>query len=136
MARHRTRLVLAAWVLASSLGCSGCEGRVTDVPTSVPAKERSDMIGIDVPMQPEFLRLDHRLMELGGKVDFENRYQAAVMVSAALSEDEVLRCSGAAISSRVVLTAGHCVCRRRPEETRSSGTRTVMDASACLEAVN
>lgn len=39
---------------------------------------------IDVPMEPEFLRLDHRLMELGGKVDFENRVVALLSVGTSL----------------------------------------------------
>jgi len=135
MARQRTWLVLAAWAVGVSLGCNGCEERGRDEPTRVSANEEPEMIGIDVPMKPEFLRLDHRLMELGGEVDFENRYQAAVMVSAVLSQGEVLRCSGAAISRHVVLTAGHCVCKRKQGEPHGSGGQTVVDASACLEAV-
>jgi hypothetical protein len=96
----------------------------------MPRAEEPEVIGIDVPMKPEFLRLDHRLMELAGEVDFENRYRAAVMVSSTLGEEGVLRCSGTAISRNVVLTAGHCVCRRR----QGTGGKTVIDVSACLEA--
>jgi hypothetical protein len=133
MTGARIWLALAVWAVGVALGCHGCEERAKDAPTSVPSAEEPEMVGLDVPMHPEFLRLDHRLMELGGPVDFENRYQAAVMVSAVLSEEEVLRCSGAAISRHVVLTAGHCVCKRRQERPRGSGSQTVMDASACLE---
>jgi hypothetical protein len=134
MTGARIWLALAVWALGVALGCHGCEERAKGEPTSERATAEPEMVGIDIPMEPQSLLLDPRLMEMGGPVDFENRYRAAVMVSAVVSGEVVLRCSGTALSRHVVLTAGHCVCKRRQKEPHRSGGHTVIDASLCLEA--
>jgi V8-like Glu-specific endopeptidase len=60
-------------------------------------------------------------MELAGEMDTRNRYMAAVKVTALSGEEEVMACSGAAISRQVVLTAGHCVCTRKQAVSPASG---------------
>ncbi|WP_224363872.1 trypsin-like serine peptidase [Hyalangium versicolor] len=84
--------------------------------------------------EPEFLRLDTRLLELAGQVDTGNRYLSAVMVSALSGEEEKSWCSGVAISPHLVLTAGHCVCERRVQGGLEGGGQSLISARACFEA--
>jgi hypothetical protein len=94
------------------------------------------MVGIDTSLQePESLRLDHRLLKLAGAVDVENRYLPAVLVTALSGDEEVMGCSGVALSRHVVLTSGHCVCARRPGGPIDGGSQTI-NASACFEAAS
>jgi hypothetical protein len=100
----------------------------------MPVEEKPEMIGIDVgPMEPTFLRLDHRLLKLAGEVDVENRYPQAVLITVMSGEDEVMGCSGTVISRHAVLTAGHCICPHRQLESTDNGSRAIIDASACFK---
>jgi hypothetical protein len=56
------------------------------------------------------------------------------MVAALSGTEEKMWCSGVALSRRVVLTAGHCVCSRRQEVGLDGGSRAIIDASACFKA--
>jgi len=115
-------LVLLAVMTAS--GCEGCEPRAT--PEHTPPAAQPEL---ETP-KPEFLRLDHRLLELAGEPDFGNRYLGTVKVTAMEGEEERMRCSGTLLAPRVVLTAGHCVCRLRKE----AEGRTVITGSACYDS--
>jgi V8-like Glu-specific endopeptidase len=72
---------------------------------------------------------DNRLIALAGEIDISNRYLSAVMVSVKFNEEERGRCSGVILGSRLVLTAGHCVCRRSAAPT--GGKAAVISAAAC-----
>jgi hypothetical protein len=135
MISSRTWFALTAWAVAASWGCGGCESRAPAKPLNMPAKEEPAMTGIDVgPMEPTFLRLDHRLLELAGEVDVENRYLPAVLITVMSGEEAVMGCSGTAIGRQTVLTAGHCICPRRPMEPSAGGSRAIIDASACFKS--
>lgn len=89
-----------------------------------------------------------------GKKDKRNRYHSAVQVvvnepigeygatstpaEATEEEDEYYECSGVLVSPKLVLTAGHCVCKRRelrPRENNPPQAKIIVDASACARKV-
>ncbi|MDY7231352.1 trypsin-like peptidase domain-containing protein [Hyalangium rubrum] len=78
----------------------------------------------------ELQPLDRQVFLAAGTLDEGNRYASTVLVTV----DEPLLgtiCSGVLLDSRVVLTAGHCVCPRRKG---SEGFR--IDASACVKTAS
>jgi hypothetical protein len=130
MTRLWAEPLLVLWAVMTASGCGGCEPRTSPKPANRQEKQEPEKVPLDVPLEPQFLRLDHRLIELAGELDFTNRYLAAVKVTAMEGEDERMRCGGAVISPRVVLTAGHCVCRQRHLEHKG---QTVITGSACYD---
>ncbi len=82
-------------------------------------------ITVDMP-------LETHLLPLAGDVDVANRYLSAVLVSVRFNEKQRGFCSGAIISRRLVLTAGHCVCQQQApsEPTTAQG---LIDGSACAK---
>jgi hypothetical protein len=133
MTRLRTGLVLVLCAMAAASGCGGCDQRSSQEPAALPVKQEPETPALSTPLEPESLRLDHRLLELSGEMDFNNRYLATVKVTPMSGEKEGMRCGGVAISRSVVLTAGHCVCARRTAESSPSGETTIIDASTCVE---
>jgi hypothetical protein len=115
------------------LGCGGCEARSGEQSVEAPTQHDAGWEVLDIPLEPDPPRDGNRLMELAGDVDVGNHYMAAVMVTALSGDKEVMACSGAAISRRVVVTAGHCVCRRQ-DVSHDSGRQILIDASECSEA--
>ncbi|MBN1208492.1 MAG: trypsin-like serine protease [Myxococcaceae bacterium] len=68
------------------------------------------------------------LFEKAGKVDTSNRYASTLRIRVQFSEEEHGVCSGALIGRRLVLTAGHCVCRQR-----KAASGYIIDGSACVD---
>jgi hypothetical protein len=121
------------------MGCRGCDERAEvqraePQRTEVPVKREPTLDALDLPLEPESVMLEHRLLSLAGEVDGENRYPQAVMVTVLSGAEEVRACTGTAISRQVVLTAGHCVCTKRPLEPSPGGGRSIIDASGCFES--
>lgn len=122
------------WALVAASGCGGCAPLASLEPANSPATQEPKLVPLDILIEPEPLRQSNRWMELAGELDGGNRYVQAVMVTALLGQEEVMRCSGAAISRRVVATAGHCVCKRRQQGLPGGGSQSVIDTSECYEA--
>jgi hypothetical protein len=74
---------------------------------------------------------ESHLFALAGKVDVTNRYPSSVLVTVEFDEDERGVCSGAVIGRRLVLTAGHCLCRPRRITSEPGAVRSLVDGSAC-----
>ncbi|WP_224242950.1 trypsin-like peptidase domain-containing protein [Hyalangium gracile] len=133
MNRQRAWLFLVAWGAMAVLSCGRCEARGGERSAAEPGKPGLEAMAIDPSAEPEFLRLDPRLIELAGEVDTGNRYLSAVMISAIAGEQEKTWCSGVALSRHLVLTSGHCVCPRRLAGEAESGGRSLIDTLACFE---
>jgi V8-like Glu-specific endopeptidase len=72
--------------------------------------------------------LARQLTVLNGRLDVENRYSETIMVSAGIGA-----CSGVLIAPRVVLTAGHCVCKQKQIAASGGECKTIIDGSVCAE---
>ncbi|WP_224240463.1 trypsin-like serine protease [Hyalangium gracile] len=133
MKRLHVSLCLTVWagVFAS---CGDCAERVAPPETEEPVRE--EVVAVLPLQQPESLLLDDRRVLLSGEVDDSNRYLAAVEVNVFSGERKVMICSGAALSRRVVLTAGHCVCPLRQAVPGAEQGQEISDASSCATSVD
>lgn len=74
---------------------------------------------------------------LYGEIDTVNRYSSTVLVkpreeSTSKSSDRT-ECSGVLIAPRLILTAGHCMCKPHGKDVSSGGDNTTADASECAK---
>ncbi len=132
MREHRTALILNAFALALILGAGGCAGGRSHLGE---VSERKATIS-------------------KGRKDKHNRFRSIVQVIvnepigddreiAAVAEareekDEYYECSGVLIGPKLVLTAGHCVCKRQETRLRERGqprAKVLVNASLCAKAV-
>jgi hypothetical protein len=72
-------------------------------------------------------------LELAGTLDKRNRYSAAVEIETSAPTQAGIHglCNGVLVSPRLVLTAGHSVCMRKPT---SNPGQHVIDGSSCATA--
>lgn len=131
MKRLHTALCLTVGAAAFA-SCDGC-GERTPTPSSEEPK-RAEVEAVGHLPEPEFLRLDDRRVELSGEIDDGNLYLAGVRVTALSGEQRVMMCSGAALSRRVVLTAGHCVCPPRQDVSGATQGQEFVDGSSCVSS--
>jgi hypothetical protein len=130
------RIAAVALVLVALQACDGCLNRLQQPGTDggVVSSEQGSggMQGRPPPSPVKELPTQVRLMELAGRVDVTNRYLSGVHVTVELGQDRRGVCSGAIISPRLVVTAGHCVCRRRQVTSEPGGARDIIDNSSCV----
>ncbi len=116
----RARYVLVGMLLSGFLGCGKCSGHP---PTREAAASSKGLEGASAAsMDVESLSARH--VVLYGEIDTANRYASTVTVKpyASSGERDGKECSGVLISPRLVLTAGHCVCKpHSPEASRGKG---------------
>jgi hypothetical protein len=116
--------LLLALPLALALSCDGCSGKGTSVQHASPAPEKLEDF--------ESFPVDERMLIRDGLEDSTNRYSSTVMVTASTPSGKV-QCNGVIIAPRLVLTAGHCVCRRGKVTPSEDKVKTVIDSSGCEE---
>jgi V8-like Glu-specific endopeptidase len=105
--------IAKAFLIAGLLICVGC----ASVPEQPESLEDESQAGKD------------RLFVLNSQgVDVANRYLSAMVVT---TDDATGMCSGVLVSPRLVLTAGHCVCKKQATTGRIKGNGTMIDGSKC-----
>ncbi len=157
---HQALAALLGLMLTGLSACSGCSdeaglrpqreagsaSQTANVGTAVQLGELPSELAVTDPLRQqsanahtssegaEFEPVEMRLFEYAGQVDIGNRYSSTVMVETHAPHVRA-RCSGVLIQPRLVLTAGHCVCKGQ-QVSRSSGEMgTIIDGSACEERV-
>jgi hypothetical protein len=120
---HRELFMRILLLLLVLTGCSGCNENAGGG-AGAASKEQ---VSPRVEVQPELPV---------GESDTGNRYASAVIVftPASGAEEKGQLCSGVLMDSRLVLTAGHCVCKKRVVSTPGGEDRTRIDGSTCAKS--
>ncbi len=125
----------ALMALVLILGCNGCKERAPAGPSDAGVNRSDNEEWSEVQLEGRGvwrdMALTTHLWPLAGPVDVTNRYPAAVLVTARFNEEMEQVCSGVILSPRLVLTAGHCVCRPRQVSAGSGEAHTQVDGAEC-----
>lgn len=142
---EKVHTVLVGVLLSGLLGCGKCAGPLqrplaageesadSSMRQASASPEGRDGTSVAL-MDVESLRA--RQVVLYGEIDTANRYASTVTVKPydARGEQDGRECSGVLISTRLVLTAGHCVCKPRSRECGSHALVTTFTAEPSEEA--
>jgi len=134
------------------LGSGACSDRASDKPQAsdaagkgqVPPVRAGDGLPRDEAGWQELMSHRNPLVgepfsEIGGFVpgetDRQNRYRATVLVRTHLpsATPSERTCSGVLVGTRLVLTAGSCVCSGRKQPALGGGEQTLIDATSCAK---
>jgi hypothetical protein len=83
----------------------------------------------------EIMPADLQPLEAAGTRDFKNQYTSTVMVTTK-NPLELAECSGVIIAPRLVLTAGHCVCKPDTADPSPAAKARSVDRAACAGQAN
>jgi hypothetical protein len=126
-------LTMALWL------ASGCTDRAAEEPRNRDAaggltSVKDGDAGRGLPRERPLPPAARDVARLAGEVDLQNRYSAAVMVTShfPMASGGEVGCSGALLAPRLVLTAGHCVCRPRKGAAPMDEGSTVIDEAGCV----
>ena len=114
--------LLVSYMLSLCLGCTG--GTVVTPSTDCAAEPR--LVGGASQVLPQWVNLQTHFATLNAVEDLTNRYLSTVTVTDAPLPPYKSFCSGILVHSRLVITAGHCVCL--PQHPSQH-----LDSSNCLE---
>ncbi len=125
--------VLSLWVL---LLCVGCTER-GDEPTSALGAPGGGRNGSSTD-EAEPLGLADNEGPLAGEIDTGNHFLSVVDILTQIPQGwrKGTHCSGVLLAPNLVLTAGHCVCKRQERHGPGRESRTVIDASSCVTSAS
>lgn len=117
----------SAGTSASQMG----ESARTNAPSQAEPSRQGDSGLSDIEIMPA----DLQPLAAAGTRDFKNQYTSTVMVTTK-SPLELAECSGVIIGPKLVLTAGHCVCKPDAEDPSPATKVKRVDEAACAGQAN
>ncbi len=137
--RPRASLALLSCLLAALQACGGCSPQPRGEPEKPVAAASSDA-GTNAEEGSLFGENAFLPMiiynQVEGEPDALNRYPSVVRNTPQRLEPRpgLRHCAGIIVAPRLVLTAGHCFCWRRPVSTPEGSVEHWVEASSCVEA--